>query len=98
MTDAVGRRVRMAAGLLILAEFAVFVLVATWIGLGWTILATLATSALGFALLARQGTKALAGRLRARSKAAAVSRLRFGFDRPPATRRRKSAITARSPA
>jgi UPF0716 protein FxsA len=67
--DAVGRRVRMAAGLLILAEFAVFVLVANWIGLGWTILATLATSALGFALLARQGTKALADlRDRARSR------------------------------
>src|SRR3954467_14470517 len=49
----------MAAGLLILAELAVFVLVAAWIGVGWTILATLATSALGFALLARQGTRAL---------------------------------------
>jgi len=67
--DAVGRRVRMAAGLLILAEFVVFVLVANWIGIGWTILATLATSALGFALLARQGTKALTDlRDRARSR------------------------------
>jgi hypothetical protein len=28
----------MAAGLLILAEFVVFVLVAGWIGVGWTIL------------------------------------------------------------
>lgn len=60
MRDAVGRRVRAAAGLLVLAEFAVFILVASWIGVGWTILATLATSALGFLLLARQGTKALA--------------------------------------
>src|SRR3954466_3073201 len=59
----------MAAGLMILAEFAVFVLVASWIGVGWTILATLATSALGFVLLARQGTKALADlRERARSR------------------------------
>jgi UPF0716 family protein affecting phage T7 exclusion len=59
----------MAAGLLILAEFVVFVLVAGWIGVGWTILATLATSALGFVLLARQGTKALTElRERARSR------------------------------
>jgi UPF0716 protein FxsA len=72
VTDAVGRRVRMAAGLLILAEFAVFVLVASWIGLGWTILATLATSALGFVLLAKQGTKALSDlRDRARSRRSA---------------------------
>jgi UPF0716 protein FxsA len=56
---AVGRRVRLAAALLILAELVVFVLVAGWIGLGWTILATLATSALGIVLLGRQGTKAL---------------------------------------
>ena len=68
MRDVVGRRVRMAAGLLVLAEFVVFVLVASWIGVGWTILATLATSALGFALLARQGTKALVD-LRERARA-----------------------------
>ena len=55
-----GRRVRLAAGLLALAEVVVFVLVAGWIGVGWTLLATLATSALGWALLARQGTRALA--------------------------------------
>jgi UPF0716 protein FxsA len=55
----VGRRVRMVAGLLALAEVAVFILVAAWIGVGWTILATLATSALGWALLARQGMRAL---------------------------------------
>jgi UPF0716 protein FxsA len=55
----VGRRVRIGAGLLALAEVVVFVLVAGWIGVGWTLLATLATSALGWALLARQGTRAL---------------------------------------
>jgi UPF0716 protein FxsA len=67
--DAVGRRVRLAAALVILAELAVFVLVASWIGVGWTILATLATGALGVILLGRQGTKALADlRERARSR------------------------------
>ena len=60
MRETVGRRVRLAAALAVLAEFVVFVLVASWIGLGWTILATLATSALGVVLLGRQGTKALA--------------------------------------
>jgi UPF0716 protein FxsA len=50
----------MLAGLLVLAELVVFVLVANWIGLGATILVTLATSALGCVLLARQGTRALA--------------------------------------
>lgn len=50
---------RMISGLWVLAELAVFVLVASWIGVGWTILATLATSALGWALLAKQGTRAL---------------------------------------
>ncbi|MGY1772612.1 FxsA family protein [Blastococcus sp. SYSU D00813] len=54
-----GRRVRTAAGVLALAEVVVFVLVANWIGLGATILLTLATSALGLLLLGRQGTRAL---------------------------------------
>ena len=58
-----GRRrssgLRTAIGLGALAEVAVYVLVASQIGVGWTILATLATSALGGALLSRQGTKAL---------------------------------------
>ena len=72
MKDAVGRRARLAAALLILTEFVVFVLVAGWIGLGWTILAALATSALGVVLVARQGTKALADlRDRARSRRSA---------------------------
>lgn len=50
---------RILAGLWLLAELAAYVVVASWIGVGWTILATLATSALGWALLARQGTRAL---------------------------------------
>jgi UPF0716 protein FxsA len=59
-------RLRTAIGLGALAEVVVYVLVASWIGLGWTVLLTLATSALGWALLARQGTKAL-GELRQRA-------------------------------
>jgi UPF0716 protein FxsA len=71
MSDTVGRRVRAVAGLLVLAELVVFALVAVWIGVGWTILATLATSALGWLLLARQGTRALADlRERARTRRA----------------------------
>ena len=65
-----GRRsspLRTAIGLGALAEVVVYVLVVSWIGLGWTILATLVTSALGWALLARQGTKAL-GELRQRAE------------------------------
>jgi UPF0716 protein FxsA len=68
VSDAVGRRLRTVAGVLVLAELVVFVLVAAWIGVGWTILATLATSALGFVLLARQGTRALTD-LRERARA-----------------------------
>jgi UPF0716 protein FxsA len=56
----VGRRVRLVVGLWALAELALLVAVVSWIGLGWTILAMLATSALGALLLARQGTRALA--------------------------------------
>jgi UPF0716 protein FxsA len=58
---------RTAIGLGALAEIVVYVLVASWIGLGWTILLTLATSALGWVLLAKQGTKAL-GELRLRAE------------------------------
>jgi UPF0716 protein FxsA len=50
----------MALGLGALAEVAVFALVASQLGVGRTILLTLATSALGWVLLARQGTRALA--------------------------------------
>ena len=53
-------RLRLALGLWAAAEVAGYVLVASLIGLGWTILLTLATSALGWWLLARQGTRALA--------------------------------------
>ena len=62
-----GRRLRIVSGLLVLAELIVFVLVAGWIGVGWTILAMLGTSALGALLLGRQGTKAL-GELRERAR------------------------------
>ena len=60
-------RVRTAIGVGALVEIAVLVLVASWIGVGWTLLATLATSALGAALLRRQGTRAL-GELRLRAE------------------------------
>jgi UPF0716 protein FxsA len=60
-------RLRTTIGLGALAEVVVYVLVASWIGLGWTILATLATSALGGMLLARQGRAAL-GELRLRAE------------------------------
>jgi UPF0716 protein FxsA len=64
-----GRRLRLLAGLWALLEVLVFVLVASWIGLGWTILAALATSALGWVLLARQGMRALTDlRERARTR------------------------------
>jgi UPF0716 protein FxsA len=55
----VGHRVRVLVGLWALAEVVVLVLVASWIGVGWTVLATLATTALGWVLLARQGARAL---------------------------------------
>lgn len=54
-----GRRLRLLVGLWALAEVVVFVLVAGWIGLGWTILAAMATTALGLVLIARQGRQAL---------------------------------------
>ncbi len=64
-----GHRVRVLAGLWAMAEVVVLVLVAAWIGVGWTLLATLATTALGWALLARQGARALGGlRERARER------------------------------
>jgi UPF0716 protein FxsA len=62
-------RLRLLAVLAILAELVVFVAVAAWIGIGWTLLAMLATSALGSLLLARQGVRALTElRERARSR------------------------------
>ncbi|MFC4693483.1 FxsA family protein [Geodermatophilus arenarius] len=62
-----GHRVRVLAGLWALAEVVVFALVAAWIGVGWTLLAALATTVLGWTLLARQGTRAL-DELRARAR------------------------------
>ncbi|WP_369256740.1 FxsA family protein [Geodermatophilus amargosae] len=53
-------RVRVLAGLWALAEVVVFALVAVWIGVGWTLLAALATTVLGWTLTARQGSRALA--------------------------------------
>jgi UPF0716 protein FxsA len=65
----VGGRLRLFVGLAALAELAVFLVVAGWVGPGWTVLATLATSALGGLLLARQGVRALTElRDRARSR------------------------------
>ena len=72
MADVVRRRLRTVVGLTALAELVVFVLVAAWIGLGWTIVATLVTSALGWVLLASQGRRTLADlQQRARSREAA---------------------------
>ncbi|TYP89138.1 FxsA family protein [Blastococcus xanthinilyticus] len=76
MADVVRRRLRVVVGLTALAELVVFVLVAAWIGLGWTILATLLTTALGWALLARQGRRALLDlRTRARTRQGAAKEL-----------------------
>ena len=67
-----GRRLRLLTGLWVLAEVLVFVVVIAWIGLGWTILAALASSALGWVLLARQGVRALTElRERARTRSGA---------------------------
>ena len=64
-----GRRLRLIAGLWALAEVLVFLIVASWIGVGWTILAALATSTLGWVLLARQGMRAVTDlRERARTR------------------------------
>jgi UPF0716 protein FxsA len=63
----VGRRLRLAVGLFALAEVVVFILVASWIGVGATILLALLTSVLGWTLVARQGMRAL-GELRDRAR------------------------------
>ncbi len=63
-----GRRIRVLVGLWALAEIAVFVLVAAWIGVGWTLVTALATTVLGWTLAARQGGRALA-ELRERAQA-----------------------------
>jgi len=46
-------------GVLLIAEIAVFILVGSWIGVGWTILLALATSAIGLWLFGREGARAL---------------------------------------
>jgi UPF0716 protein FxsA len=60
-------RLRTLIGLGALAEVVVYVLAVSWVGLGWTLLATVATSALGGLLLARQGRAAL-GELQLRAQ------------------------------
>ncbi|MDP9428708.1 MAG: FxsA family protein [Actinomycetota bacterium] len=62
-----GHRLSVLTGLWALAEVVVFVLLAAWIGVGWTLLAAVATTALGWVLLARQGPRALA-ELRSRAR------------------------------
>ena len=52
-------KLRLLVVLGLVAEVAVFVAVAAWIGLGWTLLAAFATSVLGVVLLGRQGVQAL---------------------------------------
>jgi UPF0716 protein FxsA len=61
--------VRTLVGAWALAEVLVYVLVAMQIGVGWTILLTLATTAVGMSLLAKQGTRAVSElRERARTR------------------------------
>lgn len=44
---------------LLIAEIAVFILVGSWIGVGWTILLALVTSAVGLWLFGREGMRSL---------------------------------------
>ncbi|PRY47535.1 UPF0716 protein FxsA [Geodermatophilus tzadiensis] len=73
MGRAVGRRVRVLAGLWALAEVVVFVLVASWIGVGATVLVALATTVLGWVLMARQ-LKDLAAPLRSHARGGPLQR------------------------
>ena len=68
-----GHRVRVLAGLWALAEVVVFVLVASWIGVGATVLAALATTVLGWVLMARQLTD-LAAPLRSQAHGGPLQR------------------------
>lgn len=72
-------RVRVLAGLWALAEIVVFALVAVWIGVGWTLLAALATTVLGWTLMARQ-MKDLAVPLRAQARGGTLPRGRAATD------------------
>lgn len=46
-------------GLLLIAEIVVFILVGSWIGVGWTILLAFVTSAVGLWLFGREGMRSL---------------------------------------
>ncbi len=52
-------RVGMVLAVLLAAEIIVFIVVGNWIGVGWTILLALVTSAIGLWLFGREGVRAL---------------------------------------
>ncbi|GAB3308628.1 membrane protein FxsA [Geodermatophilus aquaeductus] len=72
-------RVRVLAGLWALAEIVVFALVAAWIGVGWTLLAALATTVLGWTLVARQ-MRDVTAPLRAQARGGTLQRSRAATD------------------
>jgi UPF0716 protein FxsA len=67
------------AGLWALAEIVVFALVAAWIGVGWTLLAALATTVLGWTLVARQ-MRDVTAPLRAQAPGGPLQRSRAATD------------------
>jgi UPF0716 protein FxsA len=75
----VAHRVRVLAGLWALAEIVVFALVAAWIGVGWTLLAALATTVLGWTLVARQ-MRDVTAPLRAQARGGTLERGRAATD------------------
>jgi UPF0716 protein FxsA len=75
----VAHRVRVLAGLWALAEIVVFALVAAWIGVGWTLLAALATTVLGWTLVARQ-MRDVTAPLRAQARSGTLQRSRAATD------------------
>ncbi|MFC0531925.1 FxsA family protein [Phytohabitans kaempferiae] len=56
-----GRAIALGLPLLVVAEIAVFVLVGSWIGYPWAVLAVLAASFAGLMLLRREGMRAWRG-------------------------------------
>jgi UPF0716 protein FxsA len=56
-----GRAIALGVPLAAVAEIAVFVLVGSWIGYGWALLAVLAASFVGMMLLRREGMRAWRG-------------------------------------
>lgn len=56
-----GRAIAFGVPLLAIAEIAAFVLVGSWIGYGWALLAVLAASFVGMMLLRREGMRAWRG-------------------------------------